>query len=80
MAIDRSPRQLDLFGDAVKIPPAEPTPVDFMAHIRDELTGTLGRLLEAAALPWKDLTAATLDEALAAARAEGVPLVGLAIQ
>jgi hypothetical protein len=49
MAIDRSPSQSDLFGDAVKIPPVEPPPVDFVARIRDEPTGTLGRVREPAA-------------------------------
>lgn len=40
----------------------EPPPSDFVARIRDELTGTLARVRDAAALPWKDLTAATLAE------------------
>jgi len=57
-----SPRQLNLFGDTAKIPLVEPPPADFVARIRDELTGTLTRVREAEALPWKDLTAATLAE------------------
>ena len=40
----------------------EPPSADFIARIRDELTGTLTQVREAAALPWKDLTAATLAE------------------
>lgn len=56
-----SPRQADLFADAVKFPHAEPT-ADFVSRIRDELTGTLARVRGATALPWKDLTAATLAE------------------
>lgn len=62
MTNHRSPRQLDLFGDAVKIAPIEPPPADFVARIRGELTGTLALVREAATLPWKDLTAATLAE------------------
>jgi hypothetical protein len=40
----------------------EPPPADFIARIRGELTDTLSRVREAAALPWKNLTAATLAE------------------
>lgn len=58
----RSSRQLDLFGDAVKLPPAEAPPADFVARIRDELHSTLARVRGAASLPWKDLTQATLAE------------------
>jgi hypothetical protein len=59
---DRRPlRQPDLFEDAVKFPP-EPPPADFVARIRNELTFTLARVRNAAALPWRDLTAATLAE------------------
>ena len=57
----RSLRQPDLFENAVKFPPAA-LPADFVARIRGELTGTLARVREASALPWKDLTAATLAE------------------
>jgi hypothetical protein len=39
----------------------EPPPADFIARIRDELTATLARVREAATLPWKDLTAATIS-------------------
>ena len=62
MTTHRSPRQLDLFGDAVKNPPVEAPSADFVGRIRDELTGTLAQVRTAAALPWKDLTAATLAE------------------
>jgi hypothetical protein len=58
----RSSRQPDLFANAGDILPAEAPPSDFIARIRDELTGTLARVREAVALPWKDLTAATLAE------------------
>jgi hypothetical protein len=57
----QSLRQPDLFENPVKFPPAAP-PADFVARIRDELTDTLARVREAAALPWKDLTSATLAE------------------
>ena len=40
----------------------EPPPADFIARVRGELTGTLAQVREATALPWKDLTAATLAE------------------
>ena len=43
-------------------PPVEAPPLDFIARVRDELTDTLARVREAVALPWKDLTAATLAE------------------
>ena len=43
-------------------PLARAPPADFVARIRDELTDTLARVREAAALPWKDLTTATLAE------------------
>lgn len=46
---------------ALNFRPAEPPPTDFVARIRDELNGTLARV-RAAALPWKDLTQATLAE------------------
>ena len=57
----RSLRQPDLFENAVKFPPTAP-PSDFVARIRGELTDTLAQMREAAALPWADLTAATLAE------------------
>jgi hypothetical protein len=56
----RSVRQPDLFGAQADL--VEPPPADFVARIRDELTGTLARVRDAEALPWKDLTAATLAE------------------
>ena len=62
MARFRSGDQPDLFANAGDIQPAEAPPSEFLARIRDELTGTLARVREAAALPWKDLTAATLAE------------------
>ena len=40
----------------------EPPPEDFIARIRDELTGTLARVRDAPSLPWRDLTQATLAE------------------
>ncbi|MGH9807706.1 MAG: hypothetical protein ACRD9W_10685 [Terriglobia bacterium] len=40
----------------------EPPPADFVARIRDELILALARVRAAPALPWKDLTAATLAE------------------
>jgi hypothetical protein len=43
-------------------PLARAPPADFVARIRDELTDTLARVREAAALPWRDLTTATLAE------------------
>jgi hypothetical protein len=62
MVYSRSSRQPDLFADAGDVLPAETPPSDFIARIRDELTGTLARVRAAVALPWKDLTAATLAE------------------
>ena len=40
----------------------EPPPLDFIAHIRGELEATLARARDAARMPWRDLTAATLAE------------------
>lgn len=60
MATYRSARQPDLFEAEANL--FEPPPADFIARIRDELTATLERVRGAAALPWKDLTAATLAE------------------
>jgi hypothetical protein len=62
METHRSSRQTDLFAAAGQALIEEPPPADFIARIRAELTGTLARVREAAALPWKDLTAATLAE------------------
>ena len=62
MVYSRSSRQPDLFADAGDVSPAEAPPSDFIARIRDELTGTLARVRAAVTLPWKDLTAATLAE------------------
>jgi len=65
----RSPRQPDLFeatrpaserGYAACL--QEPPPADFIERIRDELIGTLAMTRQAARLPWKDLTTATLAE------------------
>lgn len=56
--------QGDLFGAAGETLQAgfEPPPSDFILRIRDELLATLARVREANALPWRDLTAATLAE------------------
>jgi hypothetical protein len=40
----------------------EPPPADFIERIRRELNDTLAMARDAAALPWRDLTAATLAE------------------
>ena len=58
----RSGDQPDLFAEAGDISAAEAPPSEFIERIRDELTTTLARVREAAVLPWKDLTAATLAE------------------
>jgi hypothetical protein len=59
----RSSRQPDLFAAAGQALLQEgPPPADFIARIRGELTDTVARVRQAAALPWKDLTAATLAE------------------
>jgi hypothetical protein len=52
----------DLFAAAGQVLLQEPLPADFVARIRGELTDTLARVREAAVLPWKDLTMATLAE------------------
>ena len=62
MGTFRSSRQPDLFAAAGEMLFQEPPPADFIARIRGELNDTLARVREAAALPWKDLTAATLAE------------------
>jgi hypothetical protein len=58
----RSGDQPDLFAEVGDTSAAEAPPSDFIERIRGELTTTLSRVREAAALPWKDLTAATLAE------------------
>lgn len=58
----RSSDQPDLFANGGDVPPVEAPPSEFVARIRDELTGTLTKVCEAVSLPWKDLTAATLAE------------------
>jgi hypothetical protein len=62
MGAYRLSRQPDLFATAGQAHSPEPPREDFITRIRDELTNTLARVREAAALPWKDLTAATLAE------------------
>jgi len=62
MGTHRSSRQPDLFAAAGETLLQEPPPTDFIARIRGELADTLARVREAAALPWKNLTAATLVE------------------
>jgi hypothetical protein len=62
MGTHRSSRQPDLFAAAGQVFLQEPPPADFIARIRGELADTLARVREAATLPWKDLTAATLAE------------------
>jgi hypothetical protein len=58
MAGNRSTRRRDLFESILTDPP----PADFIARVRDELNATLARAREAATLPWRDLTTATLAE------------------
>jgi hypothetical protein len=60
MSTHRSAQQPDLFEGHADV--LEPPPADFVVRIRNELSGTLARVREAAALPWKDLTQATLAE------------------
>jgi hypothetical protein len=62
MGTYRSSRQPDLFAVGGKALLQEPPPAEFIARIRGELNDTLARVHEAAVLPWKDLTAATLAE------------------
>jgi hypothetical protein len=69
MPSSRSPRQRDLFeaaqpasGHGYAALLQEPPPADFIERIRNELVGTLAMAREAARMPWKDLTAATLAE------------------
>jgi hypothetical protein len=62
MGTYQSSRQPDLFTAAGQAFFQEPPSADLVTRIRDELTDTLARVREAAALPWKDLTAATLAE------------------
>jgi hypothetical protein len=68
MRTDRSSRQPDLFArgadyldPACELIEGSP-PADFVGRIRDELANTLARVREAVALPWNDLTTATLAE------------------
>jgi hypothetical protein len=69
MATYLSSRQPDLFGSpkspcdgGYAAPLQEPPPADFIERIRRELTDTLAMVREAVAMPWKDLTVATLAE------------------
>lgn len=60
--------QLNLFtdhqaaGDERAAAAFEQPPADFVARIRDELEATLNTVRQATALPWPDLTRATLAE------------------
>lgn len=54
--------QADLFDAGSGAGPGEAPPEDFVARIRGELRGTLALVQAAAALPWPDLTRATLEE------------------
>ena len=62
------PSQPDLFAEQETVPegpaPMAPgqVPADFVARIRDELEATLLLVRQARALPWPDLTRATLAE------------------
>jgi hypothetical protein len=58
----RSGDQPDLFAEVGDTSAAEAPPSEFIERIRGELATTLARVREAAVLPWKDLTAATLAE------------------
>jgi hypothetical protein len=62
MSTYRSSRQPDLFAGAGQLLLPEPLPAEFITRIRSELNDTLAQVREAAALPWKDLTEATLAE------------------
>jgi hypothetical protein len=69
MCSARSARQPDLFeadressGGCYAALLQEPPPPDFIKRIRYELIGTLAMARQAARLPWKDPTAATLAE------------------
>jgi hypothetical protein len=62
MGTYRSSRQPDLFAARGQALLQEPPPMVFVTRIRGELADTLARVREAAVLPWKDLTAATLAE------------------
>lgn len=62
---DLFPARPDPLGPAAHaVPAAEapPPPPDFLARLRAELGATLARAEAAEALPWPDLTAATLAE------------------
>jgi hypothetical protein len=62
------PSQPDLFAEQETAPEAlasmapDQVPPDFVARIRDELEATLLLVRQAQALPWPDLTRATLAE------------------
>jgi hypothetical protein len=56
------PRQLDLFEKDGRRLDAEEPPADFVQRIREELLATLAKVRGAEALPWRDLTQATLAE------------------
>jgi len=62
MSIHQSWRQPDLFGSSETSQPREPMPAEFVERIRGELVATLAMARQAEALPWRDLTAATLAE------------------
>jgi hypothetical protein len=62
MATRRPPRQLDLFEKDGRRLDAEPPQADFVQRIREELLATLATVRGADALPWRDLTQATLAE------------------
>lgn len=69
MPSSQSPLQPDLFEAAQPASARgyatllqEPPPADFIERIRNELIGTLAMARQAARLPWKDLTTATLAE------------------
>jgi hypothetical protein len=69
MAAYRSPHQPDLFATPRSTEQSnyaamlrEPPPADFTQRIRDELNRTLAKARDAAVMPWRDLTAATLAE------------------
>ncbi len=62
MRTARSSRQLDLFEKDDRRFDMEPPPSDFVQRIREELLATLAKVRGADALPWRDLTQATLAE------------------
>jgi hypothetical protein len=62
MGVHQSWQQPDLFGSLNTTQPREPMPAEFVERIRGELVATLAMARQADALPWRDLTAATLAE------------------